>query len=48
MPGPPSTLPALRPHCPAGVTMAGDLIASGQAAEKFREFVDLTRMMGEL
>ena len=31
-----------------GVTMAGDLIASGQAAEKFREFVDLTRMMGEL
>ena len=33
---------------PGGVTMAGDLIASGQAAEKFREFVDLTRMMGEL
>ena len=31
-----------------GVTMAGDLIASGQAAEKFREFVDFTRMLSEL
>ncbi len=32
----------------AGVVMAGDVIESGQAAEKFAEFVDLTRLMGEL
>lgn len=31
-----------------GVTMATDLIASGQAAEKFREFADFTRMLAEL
>ena len=31
-----------------GVALAQDLIASGQAAEKLREFADLTRMMGEL
>ena len=31
-----------------GVALAQDLIASGQATEKLREFVDLTRMMGEL
>ena len=31
-----------------GVVLAQDLIASGQAAEKLREFVDLTRMMGEV
>ena len=31
-----------------GVALAQDVIASGQAAEKFKEFVDLTRMMGEL
>lgn len=31
-----------------GVTMAGDVIASGQAAEKFRDFVDFTRALGEL
>ena len=31
-----------------GVTMAGDLIATGQAAEKFREFADFTRMLSEL
>jgi len=31
-----------------GVVLAQDVIASGQAAEKFKEFVDLTRMMGEL
>ena len=31
-----------------GVVMAQDLIASGQAAEKLKEFVDLTRMMGEV
>ncbi len=31
-----------------GVTMAGDVIASGQAAEKFRDFVNFTRALGEL
>ena len=31
-----------------GVTMATDLIASGQAAEKFRDFADFTRMLAEL
>lgn len=31
-----------------GVALAQDLIASGQAAEKFKEFVDLTQMMGEV
>ena len=31
-----------------GVVMAQDLIASGQASEKLKEFVDLTRMMGEV
>ena len=31
-----------------GVALAQDLIASGQALEKLREFVDLTRMMGEV
>ncbi|MXY55329.1 MAG: anthranilate phosphoribosyltransferase [Gammaproteobacteria bacterium] len=31
-----------------GVVLAQDLIASGQASEKFKEFVDLTRMMGEV
>ena len=31
-----------------GVGLAQDVIASGQAAEKFKEFVDLTRMMAEL
>ena len=31
-----------------GVVLAQDLIASGQAAEKLKEFVDLTRMMGEV
>ncbi len=30
-----------------GVVLAQDLIASGQASEKLKEFVDLTRMMGE-
>ena len=30
-----------------GVALAQDLIASGQASEKLKEFVDLTRMMGE-
>lgn len=32
----------------AGVALATDVIASGQAAEKFREFLSITRMMGEL
>ena len=32
----------------AGVTLAQDVIATGQASEKFAEFVDLTRMMAEL
>ncbi|MDE0443317.1 MAG: anthranilate phosphoribosyltransferase [Gammaproteobacteria bacterium] len=31
-----------------GVVLAQDLIASGQASEKLKEFVDLTRMMGEV
>lgn len=31
-----------------GVVLAQDLIASGQATEKLKEFVDLTRMMGEV
>ena len=31
-----------------GVALAQDLIASGQAAEKLKEFVDFTRMMGEV
>ena len=31
-----------------GVTLAQDVIATGQAREKFAEFVDLTRMMGDL
>lgn len=31
-----------------GVALAQDLIASGQATEKLKEFVDLTRMMGEV
>lgn len=31
-----------------GVVMAQDLIASGQASEKLKEFVDLTQMMGEV
>ena len=31
-----------------GVTLAQDVIATGQASEKFRDYVDLTRMMGEL
>ncbi|MDE0178938.1 MAG: anthranilate phosphoribosyltransferase, partial [Gammaproteobacteria bacterium] len=31
-----------------GVVLAQDLIASGQASEKLKEFVDLTRMMGEI
>ena len=31
-----------------GVVFAQDLIASGQASEKLKEFVDLTRMMGEV
>ncbi|MCE2425936.1 MAG: anthranilate phosphoribosyltransferase [Pseudomonadales bacterium] len=31
-----------------GVGLAQDVIASGQAAEKFKEFIDLTRMMAEL
>ena len=31
-----------------GVTLAQDVIATGQAAEKFTEFVSLTRMMGDL
>lgn len=31
-----------------GVLLAQDLIASGQASEKLKEFVDLTRMMGEV
>ncbi len=31
-----------------GVGLAQDVIASGQAAEKFNEFIDLTRMMAEL
>lgn len=31
-----------------GVGLAQDLIASGQATEKLKEFVDLTRMMGEV
>ena len=31
-----------------GVALAQDLIASGQASEKLREFVDLTQMMGEV
>ena len=30
-----------------GVVMAQDLIASGQATEKLKEFVDLTRMIGD-
>ena len=30
-----------------GVVLAQDLIASGQASEKLKEFVDLTRLMGE-
>lgn len=32
----------------SGVALAQDVIATGQASEKFTEFVDLTRMMGEL
>lgn len=32
----------------SGVALAQDVVASGQATEKFKEFVDLTRMMGEL
>ena len=31
-----------------GVVLAQDLIASGQATEKLKEFVDLTQMMGEV
>ena len=31
-----------------GVVLAQDLIATGQAAQRFSEFVDLTRMMAEL
>ena len=31
-----------------GVALAQDVIASGQAAEKLKEFVDLTKMMGEV
>ena len=31
-----------------GVVLAQDLIASGQASEKLKEFVDLTQMMGEV
>ncbi len=31
-----------------GVVLAQDVIASGQAAEKLAEFVDMTRMMGQL
>ena len=31
-----------------GVGLAQDVIATGQAAEKFKEFIDLTRMMAEL
>ena len=31
-----------------GVGLAQDLIASGQASEKLKEFVDLTQMMGEV
>ena len=31
-----------------GVGLAQDVVASGQAAEKFKEFIDLTRMMAEL
>ena len=31
-----------------GVVLAQDLIATGQAAQRFAEFVDLTRMMAEL
>ena len=31
-----------------GVVLAQDLIATGQASEKLKEFVDLTRMMGEV
>ena len=31
-----------------GVVLAQDLIASGQATEKLKEFVDLTRMMGDV
>ena len=31
-----------------GVTLAQDVIATGQATEKFSEFVSLTRMMGDL
>jgi len=30
-----------------GVAMAEDVLASGQAAEKLREFIDFTRLMGE-
>ena len=31
-----------------GVVLAQDLIATGQASEKLKEFVDLTRLMGEV